>query len=146
MQQAKEILELIEETGKTLSSVKILTESLIGCGTLTACKIAVEVGDVRRFQTEAKLAKYAGIAPTQSQSGNKNRHYTNKFGNRKLNKAVHSIALSQIGNSGSEEGKTYFHKKVAEGKSKLWALRCLKRHLIRRIFVLLSQSVTNTDN
>jgi transposase len=145
MQQAKETLALITETGGGLPAVQKLANALNGC-VLTATKIVVEIGDVRRFQAEAKLAKYAGIAPTQSQSGKKNRHHTNPFGNRKLNKAVHAIALSQIGNRGNGEGKTYYHKKVAEGKSKLWSLRCLKRYIIRRIYGTLTDSVNNKAN
>jgi transposase len=108
--------------------------------------IIVEIGDVRRFHSEAKLAKYAGIAPTQSQSGKKNRYHTNPFGNRKLNKAVHTIALSQIGRSGNEESKAYYQKKLAEGKSKLWALRCLKRYIIRRISATLREPVDKKAN
>jgi transposase len=119
---------------------------LNGCGVLTAVKIIVEIGDVRRFQSEAKLAKYAGIAPTQSQSGKKNRHHTNPFGNRKLNRAVHTIALSQIGKSGNEESKTYYQKKLAEGKSKLWALRCLRRFIIRRLYSTLRESIDKEAN
>jgi transposase len=126
MSQAKELLALIAQTGEVLPAVQRL-QTLNGCGVLTAVKIVVEIGDLRRFQTEAKLAKHAGIAPIQSQSGKKNRYHTNPFGNRKLNKAVHTIALSQIGESGNGESKTYYQKKLAEGKSKLWALRCLRR-------------------
>jgi transposase len=146
MSQAKELFTLIGETGGTLSSVQKLTNALNGCGVLTAVKIVVEIGDVRRFQTEAKLAKYAGIAPIQSQSGKKNRYHTNPFGNRKLNKAVHTIALSQIGKSGNGESKTYYQKKVSEGKSKLWALRCLRRFVIRRIYSTLKETADKKAN
>jgi len=146
MSQAKELLALISGTGGALSSVHKLTNALNGCGVLTAVKIVVETGDMRRFQTEAKPAKYAGIAPVQSQSGKNNRYHTNPFGNRKLNKAVHTIALSQIGKSGNKESKTYYQKKLAEGKSKLWALRCLKRFIIRRIYSTLRESVAKKAN
>src|SRR3954454_17646567 len=145
MKQADELLPLIEETGSHTPAVTKVASLLHGCGILTACKVVVEIGDIRRFETEAKLAKYAGIAPMQSQSGRRNRYYTNPFGNRKLNKAINAIALTQITPKGSVEGKTYFQKKVLEGKTKLWALRCLKRRVIRRIFTILSQSVMQTN-
>jgi transposase len=146
MSQAKELAALIGETGGAFPSVQKLTNALNGCGVLTAVKIAVEIGDIRRFPSEAKLAKYAGIAPIQSQSGKKNRHHTNPFGNRKLNKAVHTIALTQIGKSGTGEGKTYYQKKITEGKSKLWALRCLRRFIIRRIYSTLRETVDKKAN
>src|SRR5271165_2474596 len=125
VKQIKEITKLIETTGMLIKPVTILSKSMPGCGLVTACKVIVE---------------------RKSQSGKSNRYYTNPFGNRKLNKAIHIIALSQIGNRGSKEGKAYFKKKITEGKSKLWALRCLKRFIIRRIYILLAQSVTSTKN
>ena len=146
VKQIKEITKLIETTGMLIKPVTILSKSMPGCGLVTACKVIVEIGNIQRFTNESKLAKYSGIAPRQSQSGKSNRYYTNPFGNRKLNKAIHIIALSQIGNRGSKEGKAYFKKKITEGKSKLWALRCLKRFIIRRIYILLAQSVTSTKN
>ena len=142
IQQSAELLNLIVQTGTSIEAVRILTRSLPGCGELTACKVIVEISSMERFATEAKLAKYAGIAPKQSQSGRRNRYATNPFGNRKLNYAVHRIALSQIGNRGSHEGKAYYQKKLAEGKTKLWAIRCLKRYIIRRIFTLLTVSLS----
>lgn len=145
IKQGKETLQLITEVGKTDAFVKLLTTSLTGCGLLTACKIVVEIGNIKRFHTEAKLAKYTGIAPMQKQSGNRNKYYTNPYGNRKLNRAINTIALSQIGNRGSIEGKKYYKKKVAEGKSKLWAMRCLKRFIIRRIFILLNRPIITED-
>jgi hypothetical protein len=56
MRQAKELLALISTAGGRLASVQKLTNALNGCGVLTGVKIVVEIGDVRRFQTEAKLA------------------------------------------------------------------------------------------
>jgi transposase len=143
LHQADETSKLIEETGKTLQPVKALKRSLKGCGALTACKILVEVGAIQRFATEAKLAKYAGIAPMQSQSGNNNRHYTNPYGNRKLNRAVNTIVLTQIHGKETDPGRIYYEKKLKEGKSKLWAMRCLKRFVIRKIFALLASPDKN---
>jgi hypothetical protein len=60
-----------------------------------------------------------------------------------LNQAIHTVALSQIGAGGYEDAKKYFQKKVNEGKSKLWAIRCLKRQISNRIFLLLKNASNN---
>lgn len=138
--QITELDKLLDRTSKSLSAIATLV-TIPGCGTLTACQILVEIGDIKRFTTDSKLAKYAGIAPIQKQSGNKNRLYTNPFGNRKLNLAIHTIALAQIGNRGDTKAREYHQRKLTEGKTKLWAIRCRKRHITRRIFHLLQ----NTD-
>ena len=60
--------------------------------------------------------------------------HTNPFGNRQLNKCLHVIALSQIAIKGDPTGKEYYQKKVKEGKTKLWALRCLKHQMAKVVF------------
>ena len=66
-----------------------------GVGTINAARLLAEVADVRRFQTEAQLALYAGVAPLDASSGRQLRHRLNRSGNRQLNAALHMIALTQ---------------------------------------------------
>lgn len=105
-----------------------------GCGRLTACKLVSEIKDITRFSKESKLARYSGLAPRESSSGRSKRMYTDRAGNRKLNKAIHTVALSQIGNRGNKKSKKYYEKKKAEGKSNLHSLRCLKRQVLKEIY------------
>ena len=56
-------------------------------------------------------------------------------GDRQLNRAIHIIALSRA--KTDPEIRTYLARKQVEGKTKLEAIRCLKRHLARRIWRLL---------
>ena len=141
--QITDITKQLKTTDKTIPGVKALTEKLTGCGNLTACKIVAEIGTVSRFSSKPSLAKYAGIAPVKKQSSNSNKYYSNSGGNRKLNQAIHTIALSQIGVVGYPPAKEYYQKKLKEGKSKLWALRCLKRHVINKVFVILKNTSVN---
>lgn len=138
--QSSAILKQITKIGKTSKQVVALHESIHGCGLLTAGAIMAELVTIRRFGGQDKLAKYAGIAPTLKSSGSHHRLYTNPFGNRLLNKALHTIALSQIAIKGDDRGKRYYRKKLQEGKTKLWALRCLKRRLINLVFRVLKQA------
>jgi transposase len=69
--------------------------ALPGCGPLTAAKLIAEVASVERFDSHAKLAKLAGVAPLDASSGKQQRHRLNRKGNRQLNLALHRIAVSQ---------------------------------------------------
>jgi transposase len=109
-----------------------------GCGALTAAKLIAETAGAARFASDAKLARLAGIAPIPASSGNRTRLRLDRGGNRQLNCAVHRIAVTQ--SRVHAPAKDYLARKRAEGKSTREALRCLKRHLIRRIWQLLNDS------
>ena len=111
-----------------------------GCGMVTACSIVAEVITIKRFKDKHHFSMYAGIAPTPHSSGRKHTMHTNPFGNRQLNRAIHTIALSQIAIKGDPTGKEYYQKKLKEGKTKLWALRCLKHQLAKVVFQKLKYS------
>lgn len=125
--------------GKESKEVMSLQNNIHGCGMITACSIMAELTTVKRFASKDNLSSYAGITPTERSSGRKNKVHTNPFGNRRLNKCLHTIALSQIACKGDPRGKEYYTKKVKEGKSKLWALRCLKHQIAKRVFQTLKQ-------
>ena len=126
---SKEI-SIIGETSKEAQALS----AIHGCGMVTACSIMAEVITVKRFKDKHHFSMYAGIAPTPHESGRKHKMHTNPFGNRQLNRAIHSIALSQIAIKGDPTGKQYYQRKLKEGKTKLWALRCLKHQLAKVVF------------
>jgi transposase len=98
-----------------------------GVGNLIAAKLVAEVGDVRRFPSKHHFASYTGTAPIDASSGDNNRHRLNRGGNRRLNHALHIIAICQV--RYPCEGQDYYRRKRAAGKTSLEALRCLKRRL-----------------
>jgi transposase len=123
-----EISDLVEQTAPQL-----LAEP--GFGALAAGKLLGEIAGASRFVTEAKLARAAGVAPIPVSSGKTNRHRLDRGGNRQLNTAIHRIALTRA--RCHPETRDYLARKRAEGKTGLEAMRCLKRHLTRRIWHLL---------
>lgn len=125
--------------GETSKGVVALTE-IHGCGMVTAFAIVAEVITVKRFGDKHHFSMYAGIAPTPHSSGRKNKMHTNPFGNRQLNRAIHTIALGQIAIKGDPRGKEYYQRKLSEGKTKLWALRCLKHQIAKRVFQTLKHA------
>jgi len=106
-----------------------------GCGVLTAAKLIGEIAGVGRFASDAKLARTAGAAPIPASSGNMRRHRLDYGGNRQLNCALHRLAVSK--GRLDPDTATYLARRQAEGKTRREALRCLKRHLARRVFKLL---------
>lgn len=60
----------------------------------------------------------------------------NRGGNRQVNRALFTIALVQSRHH--PEAIAFMARKRAEGKSWREALRCLKRHLARRVYRLLA--------
>lgn len=126
----KDLETLVKQTGQKL-------ETMNGCGTILAAKILGEVRNIDRFHSPYSLAKYAGLSPREKSSGKKTKHIKTLSGNRRLNRAIHQVALSQIGRNGNIYAKEYFQKKVSEGKTKVQALCCLKRKLIDIIYMML---------
>ena len=101
--------------------------TLSGAGITTASKIVSAVKGIGRFTNIRQFVKYAGIAPVERQSGKTRKHKQAKGGNRQLNTAIYTIALTQM--RCESKAKVYFQKKIAEGKTKKHALRCLMKRV-----------------
>ena len=110
-----------------------------GFGPLTAGKLIGEIAGAHRFTSDAKLARAAGIAPIPVSSGKTNRHRLDRGGNRQINTAIHRIAVTRA--RCHPETRAYLARKRAEGKTTREALRCLKRHLARRVWRLLQPPI-----
>lgn len=116
---------------------------LPGCGVHTAARILGEIGDITRFSSDRKLARLAGIAPIPVSSGMRNRHRLHRGGNRQLNCAFHRLAVTQ--GRINPHARAYLTRKQEEGRTRMDALRCLKRHLVRRTYNLLKQPTTQAS-
>jgi transposase len=123
---AKQISELVATSGSTLTST-------VGIGAITAGRLIGRTGRAGRFPTAAAFANYAGAAPVEVASADKARHRLSRSGDRQLNAALHTVAITQIRTRGSR-GHTYYTAKLAEGKTPREARRCLKRRLANHIW------------
>jgi transposase len=115
----------VEASGTTLTEI-------FGVGPILAARIIGTVGNVARFPTKALFASYSGTAPLEASSGEVVRHRLSLAGNRKLNYALHMVAVCQA--RSDARGGTYYRKKITEGKSRKEALRCLKRRVSDAVF------------
>ena len=124
---------LIQSSGTTLTSI-------VGVSTITAARILGEVGDVRRFRNAAAFASANGTAPVPASSGRTERHRLNRTGNRRLNRALYVIALTQTQHE--PRAVTYLERKRGEGKTRREAMRCLKRRLSDVVYRQLMEDVS----
>jgi transposase len=107
-----------------------------GSGVLTAAALIGQAAGAERFATEAHFARQAGVAPIPVSSGRTSRHRLHRGGDRQLNRALHIIAITRA--RIDPETQAYLERKRSEGKTGREAMRCLKRHLARRIHHLLT--------
>jgi transposase len=148
---ARDELRRIRELTRTVNALELELSVLVaqvaprllaerGCGVLTAAKLVGEIAGVQRFSNDAKLARLAGSAPIPASSGTTIRYRLDRGGNRQINCALHRLALCK----GLHDPDTaaYLARKQAEGKTRREAMRCLKRHLARRVWHLLQTADT----
>ena len=81
-----------------------------------------------RFPDKAHFASWNGTAPIDASSGDQVRHRLSRAGNRQINRVLHIMAVVQLRHRNSE-GRAYYDRKVAAGKTPMEAMRSLKRRL-----------------
>lgn len=124
----------------TVTGAEALTE-VCGIATTGAGEILAEVGHPHKYPTKAKFAMANGTAPLQASSGRIIRHRLNRGNNRRLNRTIHIAALTQIQRPGTE-GRLYYDRLQARGKTKQEAIRILKRRISDRIWTHLQHLPT----
>jgi transposase len=116
----------VKASGTSLTAV-------YGVGPVHAASLIGYSGDIARFANRDAYAAYNGTAPVEFSSGGRTVHRLSMRGSRRLNNTLHMAAVTQIRNPGTE-GRIYFERKVAEGKTKKEALRSLKRQISNAVY------------
>lgn len=131
----KAIADQMELIPNTLTSIK-------GIGPVYSAGIIAEIGDINRFPNQASLAKYAGLAWQQHQSGDFESQNTRmiKSGNRYLKYYLGEAAMSLV-RCDAEYGRFYHLKynEVNKYQHKR-ALALTARKLVRLVFRLLKDN------
>lgn len=107
-------------------------QTIHGCGVISAGIIIGELAGTAGFASDAQLAAWAGTAPLDASSGRQQRHRLNRGGNRQVNRAIHTIIITQLQTGG--EAANYVNRRITEGKTRKEAIRAAKRHLTRKIW------------
>ena len=138
LKRLKKIIKRINSEMKCfVNKIKPNLLTFPGAGVVTAGKVIAAVKGIERFRMDTFI-KYAGIAPVERQSGKNKKHKQNKTGNRQLNNAIYTIALTQL--RCHPRAKEYFQKKIAEGKTKKHAIRCLMKRIACIVYGMLRSS------
>jgi transposase len=109
----------------------------LGCGAVVAAILIGHTAGVKQFRKHSSFGLQTGTAPIPCSSGQRTQHRLNRGGDRQLNHALHIVAVTRAQRDPATQ--EYLARKEAEGKTKKGALRCLKRHLARRFYLLLAE-------
>jgi transposase len=130
--QLKESIDALEAQLEALVKQSLLAkllDSIPGFGPISAAEVSGEIGTMARFNSEASLAIYLGMAPLDNSSGK----YKGSKSPQQVNKRAKAAMMVGIAHHIRKvaESKTYYEKKRAEGKKHNQALRSLGRHITR---------------
>lgn len=142
---ARRYLELHDEIADLDVMIGAIVEDLApelvarnGIGHTSAAQLLLTAGDnPERLRSEASFAALCGVSPVPASSGKTIRHRLNRGGDRAANSALHIIAIVRLRTDAKT--KTYVAKRIAEGHSKLDAIRALKRYIAREVFGLITR-------
>lgn len=141
---ARRYLELHDEIADLDDMITAIVDELapdlvarnsIGHGSAAQLLLLTAGDNPDRLGSEASFAALCGVGPIPASSGKATRHRLNRGGDRAANSALHIIAIGRLRTD--ERTKAYVARRIAEGHSKLEAIRCLKRYLAREVFALL---------
>ena len=109
----------------------------VGVGTEVAAALLVAAGDnPQRMRSEASFAALCGACPIEASSGQTVRHRLNRGGNRHANNALWRIAM--VRQRCDQRTIDYTNRRRAEGKNDREIMRCLKRHIARDVYRLIT--------
>lgn len=142
---AKRYVDLDDEVDELDDMIRALLEEtaplLVRCkcvGAQSAAQLMVTVGDdLERLRSEAAFAMLCGVAPVPVSSGMTYRHRLNRGGDRQANSAIHIVAIGRLRTD--ERTQSYVAKKMAEGHTKMEAIRCPKRYIAREMYYVIKK-------
>ena len=129
--------EKIQQTigeDEQLHRLYMLMKTVPGVGLQTIAYMLVVTNGMKSFEDSRKFACYCGVAPFEYSSGSSIRGKTrvSYLANKKIKEMLHMAALNAV--RFDEEMKTYYERKLAEGKNAMSVLNAVKFKLIGRLF------------
>jgi transposase len=91
-----------------------------------------------RARSEAAFACVAGAAPLEASSGRRSRHRLNLGGDRALNRALHTVAITRM--CCHPEIRANEARRALQGKRQRDIRRCVKRSISRRLYGIVEYS------
>lgn len=142
---ARRYLELHDEVADLDNMIEAIVTDLPpeliarnGVGLNSAAQWLLTAGDnPERLRSEASFAALCGVSPVPASSGKTTRHRLSRGGDRAANSALHIIAIGRL--RLDPKTQEYVSRRIAEGHSKLEAIRCVKRYIAREIFNVIAR-------
>ena len=139
---ARRVLQLTAEERELAREIETITRKLApqlleqpGIGPHAAAQLVLSWSHHGRIESEAAFARLAGAAPIPASSGQTVRYRLDRSGDRKLNRALHTILVTR--KRSHPATIAYIERRLQEGKTRREANRCLKRYLARSLYRLL---------
>ena len=132
------IISIVNEDDNLKLLYKLIT-SVVGIGFVTAINLLVHTNAFTVLKDTRKLACYCGVAPFEYSSGSSIRGKTkvHYMANKKLKCNLHMASLSAI--KLDADLKTYYERKVNEGKNKMSVLNAVKNKLLARVIAVVNK-------
>jgi transposase len=148
---ARRILELTGEidalNAQIATSIEARAPQLLlryGVGPDTAAALLLAAGDnPERLHSEASFAALCGVSPIEASSGKTHRRRLNRGGDRQANSALYTITIARL--RWNKRTQDYVQRRVAEGKTRREAIRCLKRYIAREIYQDLAKTTPSAS-
>lgn len=133
-----EASELDETTEAILADAAPLLVKCSCAGPQPAAQPMATVGDdPERLRSEAAFSMPCGVAPIPVSSGMACRHRLDRGGDRQASSAIRTMAIGRLRTD--ERAKDYVARKMAEGHTKMEAIRCLKRYIAREMHYVIKK-------
>lgn len=133
---AGEIRDLNKQIAATVQQTAPDLLKIYGVGPDTAADLLIAAGDnPTRLVSEASFAALCGTSPVEASSGKTSRRRLNRGGDRQANAALYRIVIARLRWPGPT--REYLERRMAQGKTRREAIRCLKRYVAREIYPLI---------
>lgn len=131
----QQILECVQSNPQLRQDVKLLS-SIDGIGQLTACTVLTIIPDVKELQSARQLAAFAGVTPSQRQSGTiAGKTRLSKFGHRRLRTALYFPAVAAL--RFNKRAQDLASRMGQKGKCKMVVIGAVMRLLCHLIYGVL---------
>ena len=116
-----------------------LISSVVGIGTVIACEMIITTIEFKSINDPKKYACNVGVVPFEHRSGSsiRGRNRVSKFANKNVKRLLHLAALSTIRYEG--EYRSYWLRKIEEGKHKMIILNALRNKIIQQVFAVVKR-------
>ena len=145
----------LREAGRALKTNRAQLQTIVndlapgllgrpGIGPVSAAQAIASFSHAGRCRNDAAFARLAGTSPLEASSGRTVRHRLNRSGDRKLNRAIHTIANTRMRSCATTQA--YVARRTAEGMTTSEIRRCLKRYIARQLYRGLTTAMTTTTD